>query len=159
MLSSSSRHARAPRHEAGRPVQSVFPNSHTICEAHRGHLSLQSRCLLLLLIGRAIAKREEPKVLPRSSYRSPRFVSHLALVSSGPPHSSGVGAFWMFSSHRFSFAFRSEGYAVAYPPGRVGRISQHLLASLAGATSTENCSGPADDLYGRQDWKLLTGFE
>jgi hypothetical protein len=52
MLSSSSRHARAPRHEAGRPVQSVFPNSHAICEIHHGRLSLQSRCLLLLPIGR-----------------------------------------------------------------------------------------------------------
>jgi hypothetical protein len=63
----------------------------------------------------------------------------------------------MVSLHLFSSVFRSEGYAVAYPPGRVGRISQHLLASLASATAAEDRSGPADDLYNRQDWSLGLG--
>jgi hypothetical protein len=110
-----------------------------------------------LLIGHS--KMEESKHLPRSSYHSSRCLSHLSLVSSGPTHFSGVGALRMVSSHRFSFAFRSERYAIAYPPGRVGRISQHLLASFAGAASTENRSGPADDLYDRQDTESQVEFK
>lgn len=52
-------------------------------------------------------------------------------------------------SHHLSFAFRSEGYTIADPPGRVGRISEHLFASFASTAPTKDRGGPADDLYGR----------
>jgi len=75
-----------------------------------------------------VAKQEEPKDIPRLLL----LPSPVSLTpQSDILRSTSVRRcrrLQMGSSHRSSFAFRSKGYTVAYSPGRVGRISQHLFS-------------------------------